>query len=313
MTTTRLNRRALIGWGTAATLLPVRLWGQASQRDAEGGIGGTGIVGLLTDFGSLIVAGLKVETYADTEFLDAFGPLRLSDLAVGDSLTVEASGPANNLVAQRVHLTHPLVGRISRRLSGGRRLTVNGVDVLLDSPARRFDVGDRVAVSGLWHGAFVEAARIAPARASLDLVAGDVFGRGRSKRIGPVAVRGSGVHGVTNGSFATVLGRYDEASGVMQVNFLQRERFFGAAGPLRNLAIEGYLDRTREAPGYRVSGLGHSFERNLLLDDFDAKRLLLTGPYSGLFDAQKATVLPDNFAEQRRVLRAISRRAVDFR
>lgn len=309
MKTTKPSRRAMLRLGAAATLVPGSLWAQASQRDVEGGIGGTGIVGMLTDFGSLIVAGARVQTDFRTQVRDGFGRLALADLSIGDSLTIEASGPADSLLARRVHLTHPVVGRITQRLAGGRRLTVNGVEVLLDTPARGFDVGERVAVSGLWRGAFVEAARIASARSSLDLVSGDVFGRGRSKRIGAVAVSGPGVRGLKTGSFATALGQYDDATGIMQVQEVQRDRFFGSAGPLKRLAIEGYLDPTRQAPGFRVSGLGHSFERNLVLEDLAARRVLLTGPYTGLFDAKQATLLPDTFAQQRRVLRAISRQA----
>lgn len=309
MTPTKPSRRTILSLGAGAILAPGAVWAQATEQGVEGGIGGTGIVGLLTDFGSLIVAGSRVNTDAQTQVLDAFGPLRLSDLAIGDSLTLEASGPASNLVARRVHLTHPLVGRITRRLANGRRLIVNGVEVLFDTPVQGFDVGDRVAISGLWRGSFVEAARVTQARSPLDLVSGDVSNKGWGKRIGSVPLRGSGANSLRVGSFAAAIGEYDEAAGIMRVRTLQKGRFFGAAGPLKRLAIEGYLDPINEPPGFRVSGLGHSFERDLLLDSIAVSRVLLLGSYTGLFEAKQAFVLPDTFAQQRQALRDISRRS----
>ncbi len=306
MTTPKLSRRAALVTGASALLLPGQVWSQSSQRDVEGGIGGTGIVGLLTDFGSLIVGGAYLQTHAGTRYTDGFGTLQKADLYVGDSLTVEASGPKANLTAQRVHITHPLVGRISQVNSGGRVIVVNGVEVRLDTRLRGFSVGDRVAVSGIWRGQIVQASRLSPARANLDLVSGDV-GRSRgARRIGSVAVVGGGIGQPATGSFATAIGQYSDETGQLRAQQVKRDRFTGAAGPLVWLSVEGYLTPSSERPGYRVAGLGHSFARNLNLSAFSQNRVLFNGPYTGAFAASDAVVLPEGFAAQRRVLRRIS-------
>lgn len=306
MKTPNLSRRAILGLGAAGLVMPSAALAQAARPDAEGGIGGTGIVGLLTDFGSLIVAGNYVRTDGATRYSDGFGPLRESDLKVGDSLTVEAAGPTNGLVAKRVHVTHPLVGTITQVSGGGRQVIVNGVDVRLDGPLRGFGVGDRVAVSGLWRGAIVQASRLAPARAKSDLVAGDVSRGGGTARVGAVPVRGPGTGSPASGSFASVVGRFDPQTGVLRARRVDTQRFLGAAGPLVRLSVEGYLDPSASAPGYRLAGLGHSFERNLKLDTFAGSRVLLNGDYTGRFAARGAVVLPEGFGAQRRVLRRIS-------
>jgi len=306
MKTPNFSRRAVLALGGAAVALPGTVLAQANRPDAEGGIGGTGIVGLLTDFGSLIVAGNYVRTDNATKYSDGFGTLRASDLRVGDPLTVEAAGPATALVARRVHVTHPVVGTITQVSGNGRRITVNGVDVRLDARLRGFGPGDRVAVSGLWRGAGVQASRLSSARAANDLVAGDVTRSGGVTRVGAVPVRGSGTGSPARGSFASVIGTFNPQTGVLQARGVTTQRFVGAAGPLVRLSVEGYLDPSARAPGYRVAGLGHSFERNLKLDSFAGSRVLFNGAYTGKFAASGAVVLPEGFGAQRRVLRQIS-------
>ncbi|MEM7488864.1 MAG: hypothetical protein AAF390_07030, partial [Pseudomonadota bacterium] len=65
----------------------------------EGGIGGTGIVGVLTDFGSLIVNGLRVEVTSGTTVATPFGRVGEGALAPGQALTIVASRSADRLVA----------------------------------------------------------------------------------------------------------------------------------------------------------------------------------------------------------------------
>lgn len=306
MKTPNFSRRAMLTLGVAAAALPGVVMAQATRPDVEGGIGGTGIVGLLTDFGSLIVAGNYVRTNSSTRYSDGFGPLREGNLQLGDSLTVEAAGPENALIAKRVHVTHPLVGAITQVSGNGRRITVNGVEVRLDGRLRGFGVGDRVAVSGLWRGAIVQASRLARARSANDLVAGDVNRSGGTTRVGAVPVRGSGTGSPARGSFASIVGQFDPQTGVLRARRVVTQRFVGAAGPLVRLSVEGYLDPSSSAPGYRVAGLGHSFERNLKLDSFAGSRVLMNGAYTGKFAASGAVVLPEGFGAQRRVLRQIS-------
>ena len=306
MTTGKFTRRAALATGLSGLLLPSVVWPQSTEREIEGGIGGTGIVGVLTDFGSLIVSGNDVEVTAETTFSDDFGALSEDDIAIGDSLTIEAAGPQRALMALRVHRTYPVVGRIGILSSDRRRLIVNGVVVRMGDGNHGFTVGDRVAVSGLWRGNEVIGSRLSEAADDLDLVSGDVTRGLGTVRIGGVDVRGLGVSALANGSFASAVGRYDTETGTLRLERLTKQRFTGAAGPLARLSIEGYLDTTDAAPGYRIAGLGHSFERNLDLRAYAETRVLFNGAYTGRFAAESAVVLPETIAERRRLLRRLS-------
>ena len=169
-------------------------------------------------------------------------------------------------------------------------------------------MGDRVAVSGLWRGQQVVGSLLSPAQSELDLVSGDVSRGQQGPRIGGVTVRGLGLTRPEPRSFATAIGQYDPAKGRLSVRSVEPNRFKGAAGRLQRLSVEGYLDRTNEAPGYRISGLGHSFKRNLRFERYKDQRVLFDGPYESSFAVEKARVLPENFEARRRLLRNFGQR-----
>lgn len=296
------SRRAFVASSLAGTVF-FPGFGYGQGRQDEGGIGGTGIVGILTDFGSLIVAGRRVETDGATRVTDAFGARLESDLRIGDSLTVEARGANGALLARRVHVTYPLAGAVSQ--AAGRMIRVNGVDVVLEQ-ARSTPVGSRVLVSGLWDGNRVVASRIETARDPRDLISGTVSRRSGGPRVGPIAISGNGLFGAQDGSFAAVLGRFDAATGAMVATSTDTARFTGAAGPLERLAIEGYLEPINRNPGVRVSGLGHNFARGLVLDSYLGNRLLFDGRYTGRFAAEQVTVLPEAVSARRALLRSLA-------
>lgn len=308
MTFPKFTRRMVLqsGAACAATLLcATPTIAKSQDRQAEGGIGGTGIVGLLTEFGSLYINGNYVRTDASTAFSDGFGPLQKGHLRVGHSLTVEASGSVTNLIARRVHVTHPLVGRISSIEENGMLMRVNGVVVALERRLQGFKVGDRVAVSGLWREQKVVASHLSRARSNLDLVSGDVSRGNGGVRIGPLRVVGGGIGRAKTNGFATAVGTFDAAAATMRAQRATSERFTGAAGALQRLSIEGYLERTASAPGVRVAGLGHSFERNLRFGSATTERLLLSGNYTGKFAVDRAVILPENLSARMRILRQI--------
>lgn len=306
MTKFRLPRRRLLQGGLATLALPGTAWAQTEEREAEGGIGGTGIVGVLTDFGSLIVGGARVETDARTRFSNAFGVLSEGDLQIGDALTLEAVTQGGQLLADRVHVTHPLAGTITEQSADGRALVVNGTRVVLERAFGSVRVGNRVVVSGIWRGAEVYATRVARIGPGPDLISGTLDRRGLAANIGPVRLRGRGLGQAESGSFVTALGQYGASEDAFSARQIDLGRFRQARAPLKQLVVEGYLEPSDSAPGFRVAGLGHSFARNLRLSPFDNKRVLFRGDYTGLFAASSAIVLPERLAERRGFLRRIS-------
>ena len=177
----------------------------------------------------------------------------------------------------------------------------------LARPNRLARIGQRVAVSGLWRGNAVEASGLTPARDARDLVSGTVDRAGFATTVSGVRVSGTGIQQLEDEGFGSVVGRYDPNTGLMRSQRAVTARFTGAAGPLKRLAIEGYLEQTRAAPGYRVAGLGHSFARNIDLSPYAQGRTLFLGDYTGLFAAREALGLPEDPAARAQILGAFAR------
>lgn len=284
-----LTRRTVLLAG-GALVCPGPGWGQSAP---EGGIGGTGIVGTLSGAGGLSINGRRLILSRRTRIEDAFGRIAATDLRLGDSVTVEADGLADGrLRARRLALTVPLIGQVSR--AGGLR--VNGVPVTGPRSVLARAKG-RVAVHGLWRGDRVVASRIAPAPAGPDVIAGAPRA---DLTLGGVPLLAGG-RGNLADRFATFEGR--AAAGGFEVARVVRERF-RAPARLRNLSVEGYLEPIAAAPGYAVSGLGHSFDRAARLAAIAGPRALIEGRYDGDFRAARGLILPEAPGARTRILAA---------
>lgn len=299
---TKLDRRTLlVGLGAAsvsACMAPMRV-GEV-KREPEGGIGGTGIVGTLTDFGSLVINGLVVELTDGTRVTDAFGAVEASALGIGQALTIEAAMVDGSLSAQRVHVTHPVIGTVSAVEASGKSAMVAGIRVVMERAAiGALVAGQRVAVSGLWQNDLVVASRIDPVDPTgPDVIAGAVrLSRGEGLRIGGQRILGLAVTPPADGSFATFIGQ--GGTGGFVARDFTGGRFTGAAGPISRLSIEGYLEPADTAPFFAISGLGHSFDEAAKLAPLQARRAVFNGPYDGTFVVDHGLVVPDDLAERR--------------
>ncbi len=298
----KLERRLLLAGMSALTLNacvgPIRVGD--GKKPPKGGIGGTGIVGTLTDFGSLIINGLRVELDDATAITNAFGDVTEDALKIGQALTIEARQERQVLRAKRVHITHPVIGRVSAVDSGERTGIVAGVPITLEDAALGvLNAGARVAVSGVWAGNRVIASRVDPLtsdgptviagviRSSNDIAGRVVSGLSRSETPAP-------------GTFVTATGR-DKPAG-LEITDFSPGRFVGAAGPLQDLSVEGFLEPVPTAPFRAVSGLGHSFDQEARLGSFGDKRTLFTGSYVGSFRVSDGLILPENLSLRRQLL-----------
>ncbi|MEO1678342.1 MAG: DUF5666 domain-containing protein [Pseudomonadota bacterium] len=306
----RLTRRrfgalaggALLSGCAAPGLEAPEIVTQDDRKDPfEGGIGGTGIVGLLTDFGSLRINGLRVEVTERTLFDSPVGRVSESAVAPGMPLTVSAERTRDALVARRVTIAWPLVGTVERSGSG---FSVNGARVRPEAGSiGRLTPGARVAVSGVWRGGMVVASRLDPAPQGRDLIAG-AAGRGGPTGFTvegvPVRMRGA-VRLPLSGSYVTLFGEIRD--GLFEGTASEVGRFARSGRELRQLSVEGYLAPISTAPGFRVAGLGHSFAPDLALAPLATQRALYFGRYDGRFAAGLALPVPESFAARRSLLR----------
>ncbi len=289
--------------------------GGSSDRPSEGGVGGTGIFGLVHGTASLLVNGLTVETPPDLAVRHALGALPVEAVGAGHAVTVEAAaGQDGRLVAAAVTVEHPLIGRIESLTEDGFRCL--GVDVLVEAgallkaPEGTFQPapGQRVAVSGLWRGNSVVAARVDLLSAvSLDdVVAGVALAggaRGRLRLGGLDLVLPPGTAQPQAGGFVTAVGR--RRGDLLVAERVTAGRFRGLAGPLERLSVEGYLEPQPAPPGYAVSGLGHSFDEAAKLGALADERAVFIGAYDGAFRVTRGLPLPEGVAERGVVLAAV--------
>ncbi len=304
----RPDRRALI-LGAGALLAGCALprdeadgLAEDTRPPAEGGIGGTGIVGTVTALGSIRVNGLRVALPPEAEIADAFGPVSAEALRPGASVTVEARGTGAALEAVRVRLDHPLVGAVERVSADGRGLRVLGTEVALEpGVAAAVRPGERVAVFGLWDGARVVASRVDPQPPGPAVMAGALRREPAGLALGGLRlILLPRIAPPPAGSFVTLAGTAED--GAFVARSLSEGRFTGAAGPLERLSVEGYLEPVAEAPGHTVSGLGHSFDPAARPGPVAGRRAIFVGPYTGAFAVAAALPLPEGPEARARLL-----------
>lgn len=134
--------------------------GSGRSAGDEDGIGGSGLYGTITGFGSICVNGRRITYGEDTpvELDDLAGSV--DDLALGQVVAVRAVDD----VAQRIEVNHAVVGEVE---SVSRdRVRVSGIEVRVEpAVAEALEIGERVAISGLWHpDGSVVASRVGPTR-----------------------------------------------------------------------------------------------------------------------------------------------------
>lgn len=290
---------------------------EVADRPSEGGIGGTGIIGILNDPATLSINGLDLAAAPDLEVRDVFGQRQLADLAAGQALNVEAYSDADGmLVARSIGVTYPLIGPIDVVTDNGFR--VLGVEVAVEPGAPIVGPdgvefvpapGQQVAVSGVWRADDVVATRVD----LLDTTAMPVVIAGEVKpgqtpdsvRLGTVELAlPAGAPSPRVGSFVTAIG--EAQGGVLSVERLEAGRFAGSVAPLTRLSVEGYLEPITIAPGYAIAGLGHSFDDEAVLDALASSRALYVGPYDGDFRVALGLRLPEGFDARRTLLASLN-------
>ncbi len=128
------------------------------NEDREGGIIGTGIVGTITDLGSIIVNGLHLEITDDMPVDGAIPAMNASELRPGHTVAIVAERQGDDWYARNIRQVYPLVGEVSATTEAG--ITVMGTEVELNDLLPEIKVGDWVAISGLWQGQKVNASMI---------------------------------------------------------------------------------------------------------------------------------------------------------
>ena len=225
--------------------------GDGSDAEGDRGLGGTGVIGTIRQFGSIVVNDLRITYPPDVAVRIDGRPAAVSDLRIGHVVRVVARETGGTLGTQRIDVTSEVVGPVEAVRKGG--LTVLGQRVALSTTHRaEWTIGDRVAVSGLRRpdgvvvASLVERRSDGPAR-----VAGPVRrGPNGTPMIGDLRL--VGVDAGQIGRRAVVTGA--PAGSSLTVAGIEDSRALFVPG-LRRVSIEAYVGR--DARGLQI-GSGHA-------------------------------------------------------
>jgi hypothetical protein len=221
---------------------------------AEGGMGGTGVVGVITGFGSICVNGIELHYDANTPVLVDGEKKTPEHLAIGQLVAVDADGQGQSLKARQIAVYSMLAGPVGWVSPTGESFVALGQTVRLDAatakgqPGRawRPKVGDHVRVNGLPESSGVIRAtsieRIAPGnRVSLqgrvDTASGGVA------RIGNMVV--TAAKSLRSGDFVRISGRMDK--GVLRAERVEAAGGLGLSPRAGRVVLHGIAHAAKEA------------------------------------------------------------------
>ncbi|MEM7041253.1 MAG: DUF5666 domain-containing protein [Pseudomonadota bacterium] len=124
---------------------------QGGDDGVGGGIGGTGIVGVITDFGSVVVNGQHIEIGPDTLIREDGANATADDLRIGQVVEIQAIGAIDEPLSRVIDVRHEVSGPITATSLDEGRITVLDQAVVLAEGAIAdldLDEGRMVEVSG---------------------------------------------------------------------------------------------------------------------------------------------------------------------
>ncbi len=226
----------------------------AGDDDLESGTIGTGIMGVITGFGSIHVNGFQIDVPNGLVATSSLGARPVDSLRIGETVVVDAELDGDDLTATRIRNYYPIIAPVEAISPG--RVRVLGLD--LDASEVELDTieaGDWLAISGLWRGSTVvvsDLQRIAPRREVV--VNGTFFETDTGTQlVGPFALDGRYVEHAVPGDHIRLTGVWSEATNTIA----PLEIVAGLFPPeLRTLLIEGYMSQPDPKGAYSIYGSG---------------------------------------------------------
>lgn len=234
----------------------------------EGGLGGTGIVGVVTGFASICVNGVKVEYTPETPVQRDGAAVPLSVLAVGQVVALQATGEGDRLQADRIAVLDAATGPLGAVDAATGRFEVMGQSAvaLTRADLAGLQPGDWVRVSGhrLADGQ-IRASRVQRTDERVARVVGEVTQpQAQSARVGGTLVDLASVAPLAvlqPGQEVSVTGAW--TGDRLQATALQAQPTRAALGPARRLLLQGYVHAVQ---GQQVSVGAESFTLSRVLE-----------------------------------------------
>jgi hypothetical protein len=142
--------------------------------DDDYGIGGTGIVGSVTGFGSIFVNGIEIEIDERTPITVNGRQVTQHDIAIGETVEVLATDSQAYTHAARLNIRHEIIGPVSSWDATSGSMSILGQLIRIENSSDDWQRGQYLAVSGYVDAeGVVQARRIDPAGDSSILLRGD--------------------------------------------------------------------------------------------------------------------------------------------
>ncbi len=278
--------------------------GTGNYAETDTGIGGTGVIGTITGFGSILVNGYEIDYDPDAEVAYKTGTLSAARLRIGQVVEVEAEGDGakgDRLTARAIKLRLEVAGPIeqvdavrSHVVILGQRVDLNEAILARDDDQVELTIDD-LAI-GQWaevSGWRRDDGTIAATRLDISSSAGDGLALVRGPLEGAegdrlLVVAGTAVtmpptlapSDLTPGNEVVVYGVAQ--GGRLRARQLERLPTRPFAGRVRWLSLEGYVGRARFRQARRAALLigrfrigGGRLARSLR----PGERVILNGPY----------------------------------
>jgi hypothetical protein len=120
-----------------------------ADSDSDNGLGGTGILGEITGFGSIFVNGIEIEYDRETAFTVDGQSAKYQRLEIGDVVEVLTTNLDKHTHAQIINLRHEVIGKVETIDPQTFSFTMQGQTII--QPVNNSllpEVGAKVAVSG---------------------------------------------------------------------------------------------------------------------------------------------------------------------
>lgn len=237
----------------AAIFLGVHPAFAEEKEEREGGIVGTGIVGEITELGSILVNGQKIEIISDLPVVGSVPDITAGALKPGQTVAVVATLEGETWKALGIRQVLPLVGPVEA--VGDGSLSVLGTTIDLGALAIAVNEGDWVAVSGFWRSERILATAIehlpdwqGPAQVSGTFFETDGV---LPARIGASEIAGIDPQHISSGAFAHVTGA--PIPGGIDASRLETTLFDAPVGIIQ---AEGFFSDPEPDGLYTVLGSG---------------------------------------------------------
>jgi len=240
------------------TLLVTAASPAEDKEEREGGIVGTGIVGTVTELGSIYVNGQHVTFDDALPVTSPLGGRLASSLVPGETVVVEADRQESAWHARSIKAYLPIVGPVAS--VAPRHIEVMGAVIEIPDNAgslaafvgNAVEAGDWVAVSGLWKGDAVAASRIETIAAlPMASVVGTYRADPPAVRVGTVRLRGVALEHARPLDVLTSQGTPTPDG--LEVAAVAIGLF---SGPVGEVLFEGYLSEPDIEGAYTVQGSG---------------------------------------------------------